>query len=88
MDQIRQDASTFEDPKTIKILRNVLKTNTSVCSSAGPIFGIQFGTIFPDLINLYEAANQVMNAQIAEKGKLFMTSACRPTHRQELTFFR
>ncbi|CAO3673608.1 unnamed protein product [Umbelopsis vinacea] len=70
MDQIRQDASTFEDPNTIKILRNVLKTNTSVCSSAGPIFGIQFGTIFPDLINLYEAANQVMNAQIAEKGDM------------------
>ncbi|KAM3583599.1 Karyopherin transporter [Umbelopsis sp. WA50703] len=70
MDEIRNDSSVFEDPKSIKILRNVLKTNTSVCGAAGTIFGIQFGTVYVDLINLYESANQIVKSQIEEKGEV------------------
>jgi hypothetical protein len=50
-----------------------LKTNTSVCGAAGTIFGIQFGTVYVDLINLYESANQIVKSQIEEKGTLFIT---------------
>lgn len=70
MDDIRKDASVFEDPKSIKILRNVLKTNTAVCGAAGTIYGIQFGTVYVDLITLYESANQIVKSQIEEKGTL------------------
>ncbi|KAI8576810.1 hypothetical protein K450DRAFT_255082 [Umbelopsis ramanniana AG] len=70
MDQIRQDRTSLEEPTTIKILRNVLSTNTAVCASAGPIYGIQFGTIHADLINLYQVSDEIMEAQIAEKGAL------------------
>lgn len=71
MDRIRQDPASLEEPTTIKILRNVLSTNTAVCASAGPIFGIQFGTIHADLISLYQVANEIMDAQIAEKGTVW-----------------
>jgi hypothetical protein len=68
MDQIRQDPASLEEPTTIKVLRNVLSTNIAVCASAGPLYGIQFGTIHADLISLYQVSNEIMDAQIAEKG--------------------
>jgi exportin-1 len=68
MDKIRQNPASLEDTSTIKILRNVLGTNTAVCGAAGLIYGVQFGTIYTDLICLYELCNQIMDAQIAEKG--------------------
>ncbi|KAH8549901.1 nuclear export factor CRM1 [Umbelopsis sp. PMI_123] len=70
MDKIRQNPASLEDTSTIKILRNVLGTNTAVCGAAGLIYGVQFGTIYTDLICLYELCNQIMDAQIAEKGAM------------------
>ncbi|KAG0181509.1 Karyopherin transporter [Apophysomyces sp. BC1021] len=53
--QLQSHPQTLDTPEFLTKLVNVLKTNTSVCSSIGPGFQVQFQKIFPNLIITYKA---------------------------------
>ncbi|KAJ3178263.1 Karyopherin transporter [Gaertneriomyces sp. JEL0708] len=58
----RVDPSLLNDPNTVKLLANILKTNISACTSIGPGFYCQISRMFSDMLALYS----VVSANIAE----------------------
>ncbi|BGP43997.1 Karyopherin transporter [Rhodotorula kratochvilovae] len=58
----------LSDPENIKILSNILKTNTAACSSIGTFFLPQLARIYMDLLGLYTAVSGIISATTAEQG--------------------
>ncbi|GAA5946562.1 hypothetical protein JCM3775_002139 [Rhodotorula graminis] len=72
-DQLMQQAhergaEILSDPDNIKILSNILKTNTAACSSIGTFFLPQLARIYMDLLGLYTAVSGIISATTAEQG--------------------
>lgn len=72
-DNLMQQASErgteiLSDPENIKILSNILKTNTAACSSIGTFFLPQLARIYMDLLGLYTAVSGIISATTAEQG--------------------
>ncbi|GAA5840344.1 hypothetical protein JCM5353_002789 [Sporobolomyces roseus] len=58
----------LSNPENIKILSNILKTNTAACSSIGTFFLPQLARIYMDLLGLYTAVSGIISATTAEQG--------------------
>lgn len=58
----------LSNPENIKILSNVLKTNTSACSSIGTFFFPQIARVYLDLLSLYRAVSSIISSTTAEQG--------------------
>lgn len=61
-----QDTSILEDPETIKVIGNIIKTNVSACSSIGSYFYFQIGRIFFDMLSMYRFASQLISAAVSQ----------------------
>ncbi|KAI9018661.1 armadillo-type protein [Phycomyces nitens] len=55
LQQFTASPETLETPGTLKVLLNILKINTSACSSVGPSYWLQLQFIIPRLIITYNS---------------------------------
>lgn len=67
--QATQNPSILEDPETIKIIGNIMKTNVAACSSIGSYFDSQIGRIYHDMLNMYRATSPLISDAIARGGE-------------------
>ena len=64
-----QDNSTLQNPETIKIIGNIMKTNVAACSSVGSYFFPQIGRIYMDMLQMYRATSQMISEAVATQGQ-------------------
>ena len=74
-----QDNSILQDPDTIKIIGNIMKTNVAACSSIGSYFYPQIGRIYMDMLQMYRATSEMISEAVKKDGK--PTSASLPAVR-------
>ncbi|OJD27462.1 hypothetical protein ACJ73_01152 [Blastomyces percursus] len=67
--QATQNPSILEDPETIKIIGNIMKTNVAACSSIGSFFDSQIGRIYHDMLNMYRATSPLISDAVARGGE-------------------
>lgn len=63
--QANENPSILEDPDTIKVIGNIMKTNVAACSSIGSYFYSQIGRIYHDMLNMYRASSQLISDSVA-----------------------
>ena len=67
-----QDNTTLQNPETIKVIGNIMKTNVAACSSVGSYFFPQIGRIFMDMLSMYRATSQMISEAVALQGECFV----------------
>ena len=65
-----QDNTILQDPETIKIIGNIMKTNVAACSSIGGYFYPQIARIFMDMLQMYRATSQMISEAVQKEGTL------------------
>jgi len=70
MDRSSSDANFIFQPDTAKEIANILKTNTKVCSSVGPLFVTQLSGFFLQMLEIYKKYGEMISQAVAEKGEL------------------
>lgn len=68
MQEAQQNQSILENPDTIKMLGNILKTNVSACVSIGGAFYPQITRIYMDMLALYKAVSELISDTVASQG--------------------
>ncbi|KZT28554.1 hypothetical protein NEOLEDRAFT_1129372 [Neolentinus lepideus HHB14362 ss-1] len=68
MAQAAQNIDVLGNMDNIKILANVLKTNTAACTSIGSFYLPQIGRIFLDMLGLYKAVSSIISESVAREG--------------------
>ncbi|KDQ59442.1 hypothetical protein JAAARDRAFT_33006 [Jaapia argillacea MUCL 33604] len=68
MTQAAQNMDVLGNMDNIKILANVLKTNTAACTSIGSFYLPQIGRIFLDMLGLYKAVSSIISETVAREG--------------------
>lgn len=66
--QAGQNVELLNQPETVKIFANILKTNVAGCVSVGSPFGSQIGRIFLDLLGLYKAVGGLISEAVVTQG--------------------
>lgn len=69
--QANENPAILQDPETIKVIGNIMKTNVAACSSIGPFFYTQIGRIYHDMLNMYRASSQLISDAVATGGTLY-----------------
>ncbi|RAL42035.1 hypothetical protein DM860_017761 [Cuscuta australis] len=64
--QARQSVDYLKDPDVIRVVLNILQTNTSVASSLGTYFLTQITLIFLDMLNVYRMYSELISSNIAQ----------------------
>ena len=67
-----QDNSSLQNPETIKIIGNIMKTNVAACSSIGSYFYPQIGRIYMDMLQMYRATSQMISEAVAAQGRILL----------------
>ena len=60
--------AVLEQPETIKVVGNIMKTNVSACNSVGSYFYPQIGRIYSDMLTMYRASSQLINDSVQRDG--------------------
>ena len=63
-----QGAECLKPQDIIRNIANILKTNTSACTSLGQPFQNQMSNIYADVLNVYKLYSELISASIAEGG--------------------
>ena len=66
--QAGADVDMLNQPETVKLLANIIKTNVAGCVSVGSPFGHQIGRIFLDLLGLYKAVGGLISDAVLSQG--------------------
>ncbi|OVA18398.1 Importin-beta [Macleaya cordata] len=66
--QARQSVDFLKDQDVIRMVLNILQTNTSVASALGTYFLSQISLIFLDMLNVYRMYSELISSSIAEGG--------------------
>ncbi|OIV94964.1 hypothetical protein TanjilG_22161 [Lupinus angustifolius] len=66
--QARQNVDFLKEQDVIRIVLNILQTNTSVASSLGTYFLPQISLIFLDMLNVYRMYSELISKSIADGG--------------------
>lgn len=62
----------LQNPESVKLLSNVLKTNVSACTSiGGEAYTPQIARIFTDMLGLYKAISGMISEIIAKEGMYY-----------------
>ncbi|KAL1923674.1 uncharacterized protein VTP21DRAFT_8654 [Calcarisporiella thermophila] len=70
MAQAAGNVDVLNNPDTVKVLGNILKTNVAACSSIGSGFYIQMGRIYMDMLGLYKAVSGIISDTIKAQGAI------------------
>ncbi|QDS76642.1 Exportin-1 [Venturia effusa] len=65
-----QNPASLQDPETIKIIGNIMKTNVAACSSIGSYFYPQIGRIYLDMLTMYRAASGLIDEAVQREGPI------------------
>ncbi|KAF2863968.1 hypothetical protein K470DRAFT_48733 [Piedraia hortae CBS 480.64] len=65
-----QDPSVLQNPETIKVIGNIMKTNVAACSSTGSYFYPQIARIYMDMLTMYRAASQLIDEAVQKEGNV------------------
>ncbi|KAI5296221.1 Karyopherin transporter [Ascosphaera atra] len=68
--QATRDTSILQDPDTIKIVGNIMKTNVAACTSIGSYYYPQIGRIYFDMLNMYRFSSQLISDAVAQNGEI------------------
>ena len=83
-----QGSECLKPQEVIKNIANILKTNTSACTSLGQPFQNQMSNIYADVLNVYRLYSELISASIAEGGpyasKTSLVKAMRTVKREVL----
>lgn len=73
-----QDPSQLTDnPENVKILINIIKTNTATCSTLGEKFSSQIVKLFPDLMFLYRLVSNQIITEAQQNPQYLLTHKAR-----------
>jgi exportin-1 len=61
---------SLQDPETIKIVGNIMKTNVAACSSIGSYFYPQIGRIYLDMLTMYRASSGLIDESVQRDGAI------------------
>ena len=70
MDQANSNVESLIDPNTIKEIIKILKSNTRVCGTVGPLFMNQLNVFFLDMLNVYKVYSERISLAVAEQGAM------------------
>lgn len=70
INQANQNPEILQDPETIKVIGNIMKTNVAACSSIGSYFYPQIGRIYLDMLTMYRAASSLINDAVQRDGPI------------------
>jgi len=77
----RTNGEALKEPTAMKQLQTIIRTNERVAVALGNPYTVQLGHIYVDLLNVYKAFSEMINAQIATVGgttpHLMQTSSVR-----------
>ncbi|CAK4010226.1 probable nuclear transport receptor CRM1 MSN5 (importin beta superfamily) [Lecanosticta acicola] len=65
-----QDPNILQNPDTIKVVGNIMKTNVAACSSIGSYFYPQIGRIYMDMLTMYRASSQLIDEAVQRDGAI------------------
>ena len=68
--QANANPEILQDPETIKVIGNIMKTNVAACSSIGSYFYPQIGRIYLDMLTMYRAASSLINEGVQRDGPI------------------
>jgi len=68
--QANANPEILQDPETIKVIGNIMKTNVAACSSIGSYFYPQIGRIYLDMLTMYRAASSLINEAVQRDGPI------------------
>lgn len=66
--QARQSVDFLKDPEVVRVVLNILQTNTSAAAALGTYFLSQISLIFLDMLSVYRMYSELISANIAEGG--------------------
>lgn len=66
--QATSDMASLVDPKTIKSVTSILKTNVRVASAVGPGYIVQLGRIYVEMLQIYKVYSEFISNECATKG--------------------
>ena len=67
--EANRDPKFLDNPETVKVIGNVMKTNVSACTSIGSYFYPQIGRIYMDMLSMYRAVSQLISDNVIQNGK-------------------
>jgi exportin-1 len=70
MDAANNNVESLVDPSNIKEIIKILKSNTRVCGTVGPLFMNQLNLFFLDMLNVYKVYSERISAAIAAQGAI------------------
>jgi exportin-1 len=68
--EANQNPATLQDPDTIKVIGNIMKTNVAACSSIGSYFYPQIGRIYLDMLTMYRASSSLIDESVQRDGPI------------------
>jgi len=68
--QANSNPEILQDPETIKVIGNIMKTNVAACSSIGSYFYPQIGRLYMDMLTMYRAASSLINDAVQRDGPI------------------
>ncbi|KAF8458891.1 CRM1 C terminal-domain-containing protein [Terfezia claveryi] len=66
--EANRDPKFLDNPETVKVIGNVMKTNVSACTSIGSYFYPQIGRIYMDMLSMYRAVSQLISDNVIQNG--------------------
>ncbi len=68
--QANSNPEILQDPETIKVIGNIMKTNVAACGSIGSYFYPQIGRLYMDMLTMYRAASSLINDAVQRDGPI------------------
>jgi exportin-1 len=68
--EANQNPASLQDPDTIKVIGNIMKTNVAACSSIGSYFYPQIGRIYFDMLTMYRASSTLIDEAVQREGPI------------------
>ncbi|KAF2421517.1 hypothetical protein EJ08DRAFT_516044 [Tothia fuscella] len=68
--EANQNPASLQDPDTIKVIGNIMKTNVAACSSIGSYFYPQIGRIYFDMLTMYRASSGLIDEAVQREGPI------------------
>lgn len=64
------DGTSLKDPETARQLQRFLKTSQRVCSAVGPLYVVELGQIYNDLMNVYTVYADTQKLMVDQQGEI------------------
>lgn len=70
LDNANQGVESLMQPETIKEVIKILKSNSRVCATVGPLYIHQLKEIFLDMLNIYKVYSERISEAVKQGGKI------------------